>query len=670
MNIDNYSISDIQSTFCILQFNQKLQNQMAKKYIYIVFICLAVLTVFCTRTEQNTKTTIATSEYLNLAADAEYVGMETCKTCHADIHETFIHTGMGRSFDKASRQKSDAVFDKHAIVYDDKNDFYYQPYFQNDELFIKEFRLEKGDTTHSRTEKISYIIGSGQHTNSHLLDINGYVHQAPITFYTQDKKWDLAPGFEEQNERFTRIISTECLTCHNHLPKHVKGSENKYTQMPTGIECERCHGPGSIHVREKRAGNVVDISKEIDYTIVNPRKLPVDLQMDLCQRCHLQGVAVLNDGKTFYDFRPGMKLSDVMNVFLPRYTNSHERFIMASQADRLRLSDCFKTGEMSCITCHNPHKSIEATAVNQYNDACKSCHQSNKEVLCSAPMTLRKAENDNCVSCHMPRTGSIDIPHVNITDHYLSKDNVKSKVALRNNDKSEFAQFLGLEILTKTNPEPLEMAKGYIALYDKFTPDMQMLDSAKSYIDQSKLPEQQKLTTKIHYYFAKMNYSAIRQLTDNLDANIIKDGWTAYRIGEAYFKNNQLGKAQIFYEKAVVFKPYNLDFQQKLGTTYAKLRNFAAAEKTFKFIISENPKRPDALTNLGFILVSKGDYRNGEAYYQKALALNPDYEQALMNQAAMHLQRQEVAKAKKLLQHVLRKNPQNEQAKGILKQIG
>ncbi len=625
--------------------------------------------VFCTPKDEKPKTEIVANTYLNMADSVAYVGMETCKTCHGDIHETFIHTGMGRSFDKASRAKSDAIFDKHAIVYDDKNDFYYQPYFNQEELYIKEFRLENGDTTHSRTEKISYIIGSGQHTNSHLLDINGYVHQAPITFYTQEKKWDLAPGFEVENERFSRIISTECLTCHNHLPKHVKGSENKYTQMPTGIECERCHGPGQIHVREKRSGNIVDTRTEIDYSIVNPRKLSVDLQMDLCQRCHLQGIAVLNEGKSFYDFRPGMELETVMNVFLPRYTNSHERFIMASQADRLRMSDCFKTGEMSCITCHNPHKSIEVTATNQYNDACKSCHKTTKDVLCSETEIARQAENDNCVNCHMPRTGSIDIPHVNISDHYISKENVKSKVANRQDKTDEIARFLGLEILTKTNPEPLEMARGYIALFDKFSPDIQMLDSAKKYLDKSTYDMEMEFPTWIHYHFARLEFENIRQLATNFDINKITNGWTAYRIGEAFYKNKELGKAKLYYEKAIQYKPLNLDFQQKLGTTYAKLSDFTNAEKTFQFIIKENPKRPEALTNLGFLYVSKGDYRNGEIYYQKALALNPDYEQALMNQAGLHLQRKEMAKAKVLLQRILKKNPNNAQVNGILKQI-
>jgi hypothetical protein len=48
------------------------------------------------------------------------------------------------------------------------------------------------DTVHQRFEKVSYIVGSGQHTNSHIININGYLHQAPITFYTQKGKWDLS----------------------------------------------------------------------------------------------------------------------------------------------------------------------------------------------------------------------------------------------------------------------------------------------------------------------------------------------------------------------------------------------------------------------------------------------------------------------------------------------
>ena len=39
-----------------------------------------------------------------------YVGMKTCRNCHADIYESFLKTGMGKSFDVAGRQKSSARF--------------------------------------------------------------------------------------------------------------------------------------------------------------------------------------------------------------------------------------------------------------------------------------------------------------------------------------------------------------------------------------------------------------------------------------------------------------------------------------------------------------------------------------------------------------------------------
>ena len=74
---------------------------------------------------------------------------------------------------------------------------------------------------------------------------------------------------------------------------------------------------------------------------MNPAKLSIDAQFDICQRCHLQGNTVLKEGKSFYDFKPGMKLSDFMTVFLPKYKNADDEFIMASHADRLKQSTCF-----------------------------------------------------------------------------------------------------------------------------------------------------------------------------------------------------------------------------------------------------------------------------------------------------------------------------------------
>ena len=67
----------------------------------------------------------------------------------------------------------------------------------------------------------------------------------------------------------------------------------------------------------------------------------IERQFDICQRCHLQGNMVLAEGASYYDFKPGMTLSNYITVFLPRYSNADQSFIMASHADRLKQSPCF-----------------------------------------------------------------------------------------------------------------------------------------------------------------------------------------------------------------------------------------------------------------------------------------------------------------------------------------
>src|ERR1044071_3723691 len=260
-----------------------------RNLVFVSFsIGLIVLLVFSCNpvSGPDTDTDAATRDpWLNHNDTAHYVGMDQCRSCHENIYETFIQTGMGQSFDHATQKKSVGKFE-HALVYDQYSDFWYQSYFRDSVMYIHEVRLKGKDTTYNRTEKVDYIVGSGQHTNSHMYSVNVYFFQMPMTFYAQQGKWDLPPGFENgYNSRFERKIGLECMSCHNSLPGFVKGSENKFSEIPNGISCERCHGPGSLHVAQKKAGNIVDTSRYIDYTIVNPRKPSPDLQFDVCQRC-------------------------------------------------------------------------------------------------------------------------------------------------------------------------------------------------------------------------------------------------------------------------------------------------------------------------------------------------------------------------------------------------
>lgn len=596
--------------------------------------------------------------FRNLNPEVGYVGMATCRSCHSNIHETFQHTGMGRSFGLASPGKSAACFGSEALVYDEASNFYYYPFFRDSQLFILEFRLEGGDTVHQRLEPIHYIIGSGQHTNSHILSVNGFCYQAPITYYTQSKRWDMAPGFEQgANLRFSRALHAECLTCHNHYPSLAEGSLHQFHDMPRGIECERCHGPGELHVREKLAGITVDTSRFPDYSIVNPRRLSRELQLDLCQRCHLQGIAVLEPGKSFFDFRPGMRLAEIMQVYLPRYTNSHSQFIMASQADRLRLSACFQGSDMTCLSCHNPHLSVEVTGTAHYNQACQDCHAQHDLAPCKAPNT-----HPDCVSCHMPPSSSIDIPHVSITDHYI-------RTSYQQADSDEPAAFLGLELLTKPQAEPIDLALGYLAMYDKYLEAELVLDSAAIHL--SRVPETHPrwFGARVHYLFNRRQFTELAALGSLHRPEGEPDAWTAYRIGEAMLLTGQAEAARHWYHRATTLLPRHPDFLEKLAVAHMSLQQWNEAEVLLRELLALHPRRPVALNNLGYLHALRGQFEQAMAYYREAIDLDPDYVQALLNKSAILLQQNQHGAAKALLRRVLRIQPGHPQARQVLESL-
>lgn len=604
--------------------------------------------------------------YLNLHDSVKYVGMQSCRACHEDKYQTFIQTGMGKSFGLAKPERSIAGFHGHHPVYDPYLDFYYLPYWKNDTLFLKEFRLKNSDTIYSRTERIDYIIGSGHHTNSHLFSVNGFLFQAPFTWYSQAKKWDLPPGYEDgNNTRFKRIIGIECMSCHNAYPDFEKMSLNKFHHIPMGIDCERCHGPGELHVLKR----TLDLQKlnenDTDFTIVNPAKLPLEFQIDLCQRCHLQGNTVLREGKGFFDFRPGMRLSEVMDVFLPEFEGGENEFIMASHADRMRKSKCFTKSldhasiePLNCMSCHNPHLSVQLTHKEHFINSCMNCHETTDH-LCTKVPEAGKINDNNCISCHMPRSGTTDIPHVSITDHNIRVPGEKTVVT----DSEEAEKFMGLRSMTRENVEPETLARAYLYYYEKFSRDQNLLETAFKYLSETDPFEHYKIW--IHYYYLSANYNALIQLAEKPEIKPL-NALTAYQTGQSYFNLGMMEKAVQYFQYAVELQSYNLEYREKLGITYMHLNQIDKAEKEFLSVIKHNPYMELSLNNLGYIKLISERPAEAMRYIDKALALNPDYIHAILNKARLHLYFENTKEAKNKLNRILELEPENKSAQELL----
>ena len=639
-----------------------------KKILLFIVLAIALLPGFYCSVPKVAVTEEAPSSLWRNVYDstAHYAGMQACRGCHEEVYKTFILTGMGQSFGVATRVKSAADFNPaHALVYDTALDYYYKPYWDRDSFFIMEYRLVGLDTVHKRIQKVDYVVGSGQHTNSHIFTVNGYFYQAPITFYTQKHRWDLAPGFEKgASSRFQRLIQLECMSCHNGYPNFVEGSENKYNTIQTGIDCERCHGPGSLHVAEKQLGKIIDTSKGPDYSIVNPRRLPPELQNNVCQRCHLQGIAVLNDGKSFYDFHPGMKLSEVMNVFMPQYEGAQDKMIMASHVERMKKSQCYvQSGKLSCINCHNPHISVKFTPRTQYINACNACHGSAAAQLqCKETTQARAAKNNDCITCHMPHNGSIDIPHVAVTDHFIRKRPATDTL------QKNITAFLGMKCFNNDKPGAIATARSFMEFYERYTPSKGLLDSAILYLNKEAGIEQDKKQNRdfIRAYFLQNDYNKVAGLAAAMQPGQVNDAWAAYRIGEAQFQLQQPAKALPWYKRAIELWPYALDFQNKYGTCLLALNNINEALKVFNFINTENPAHISANTNLGYIYMQQGNNAMAYNYMVHARMLDPDYEQNLLNLAVWYHNNKRLDEAEQCLRTLLKKHPANERAKAML----
>ena len=256
------------------------------------------------------------------------------------------------------------------------------------------------------------------------------------------------------------------------LPDFVEGSENRFARVPLGIDCERCHGPGSIHVREKRAGRFVDVAREVDYTLVNPAKLPPDLQMNVCERCHTQAAAVYREGRGPADFRPGMRLGDVEQVFWPQGADSTTHFRMEMHPARLRMSACFRGSRepgrglapLTCLTCHDPHVSVRSVGAEVFNAACQACHapeHPEAAPVCTEAAVVRAGGAGDCVSCHMPKTGVTDVPNVRITDHFIRRPDGRGGLpALSPGEVRSVAAFVRLADLLGGPVTDVEAAEG------------------------------------------------------------------------------------------------------------------------------------------------------------------------------------------------------------------
>ncbi|MBT3336372.1 MAG: hypothetical protein HN855_04825 [Anaerolineae bacterium] len=351
---------------------------------------------------------------------AEYTGSAACGECHTDTYDVFMQSG--------HPYKLNAVVDGQPPEY---------PYTEVTEL-------PEGYTW----DDISYVIG-GYNWKYRFVDNEGFIITG-LPGTRGDGNTDYVSQFNFANP----VVGNElggvayhpgeerkynCGTCHTtgydpDTPTEGMPGIVGSWEAP-GIQCEECHGPGSLHA-------------------ANPRGVALDIERDsaLCGECHLRG---------------GSEAVDASGGFIKH----HEQYEELFQSKHITIN---------CVVCHDPHAGVVALRKANAEDetvavtrtSCENCHNSeaayqNSEIH---PAALE------CIDCHMPRVtksavGNIDMFTGDIRTHLMGIN--PGQIEQFTEDGSNALSELGLNFTcrschveggiatVKTDEELITKAKGY-----------------------------------------------------------------------------------------------------------------------------------------------------------------------------------------------------------------
>jgi tetratricopeptide (TPR) repeat protein len=609
--------------------------------------CLAValvLTTACTR--ENPTTPVAA-----------YADAKACANCHPAQAKTYAQTGMGQSFQLANAAEIQRLLGSKTQYAHALSERQYEILFRDGKAIMRRSQTgSDGQETNVLEQSIDYVVGSGHHAKTFLHRTeDNRLAQLPVSWYAE-KGGGLAmsPGYNSPTHQdFRRKIAGDCFACHNAYP--TSGEDGVFpAQLPQGIDCQRCHGPGQAHVTAAQGAKP---PAEIRQAIVNPKRLQADRQMEVCLQCHLETTsfelpnALLREGHTAFSYRPGQPLGEHQMHFDHAPGTGHDdKFEIAGAAYRLRKSQCFiQSGKLSCTTCHNPHDIPRGdAALTHYAAQCRTCHGSQLQAKIQAK---QHSAAPNCTTCHMPKRRTEDVVHVVMTDHLIQRPKPSANLLAARAERHEKVGYRGPVVLYYPKEGPADehyLALAQVAQGSNLAEGIQRLekiaspqkpqvyvDLAAAYatnqqVDQSLATYQKAPPTSVatlkgfgSTLLRKGDAAgAVEKLQQALKQQ--PDAATHQELGRAYYTLGRLADALQSLEAAVRLDPDLTEARDALGNMLAESGNLDRAEQELREALRRQPDFASAYANLAKVLMAKGAGPEAEGHFKRAIALQPN----------------------------------------------
>jgi Tetratricopeptide repeat/Cytochrome c554 and c-prime len=514
------------------------------------------------------------------AAFDEEAGSQACSRCHAEIYRKYSATSMARSSGKAGAGPLRESFE-HATFSD--------PALRA-EYHISEapagYRLEfsRMSSGAKGQRMLEWFVGSGRVGRSYISSLDGFLFQAPVSYYSRGAKWDLSPGYQQHEFiHLTRAVGVGCLQCHASRLQPVAGTQNRFTSPPFlegGVSCERCHGPGKNHVTAMTSGT------RKAGEIVNPAKLEAARRDSVCAQCHLTGAARIARVRAKGDaYQAGRLLSDYAAYFV--WSGPETSSMSAnSHFEKLQQSGCKRASgdRLWCGSCHDPHtEPAETERADFYRTRCQKCHE---PAACKGDLETRRQAQNDCIGCHMPKGQVRDTEHAVFTDHTIPRREGRAAEA------SGSGRSLGSFWKTAVEERDLGLAYATVAGSD----------------------------------------SALRRrafdLLRNAEARDPKDVLVLAQLAQFYDQMGDENSAMALSERVIRLDPAQVPVAVNLGTYYIKRGRAREAMRLWTDALSRNPGLTSVRMNLAVAQYQAGDPAGAETTVVKLLEYDPDQETA------------------------------------------
>ncbi len=606
-----------------------------------------------------------------LSPENAYVNAAVCTGCHADLTAGYRKTGMGRSF---ARIRSEDMIESGKPFHHKTSESYFSMLARDGKYYQRRWQIGfDGKETNVDEKQVDFIIGSGNHSRTYLhLTSRKTLQVLPLSWYAEKGGyWEMSPGYDQPDfPGSVRPVHYECMFCHNAYPKipaqfeHEGSTEMTFAEpLPEGIDCQRCHGPGQQHVQAASTGGTRD---QIRASIINPKRLNADREIEVCMQCHLETTSldlphsIRRFDRPPFSYQPGQPLGD-FSIAFDRAGGMKDRFEIAHGAYRLRQSQCYiqSAGKLRCTTCHDPHNIPRGpAAAAHYNAVCGQCHSA---ALQRAGLAGPHVAGANCIACHMPKRRTDDVVHVVMTDHFIQRQIPAGDLLAAEAEVIESAATAYRGEVVTYYPTPLAD-----------TPENALYAAAAQVRNrrnlEAGLPRLANLLEKFRpaqpgfYAELAQGYRAAGNLSQAIPyfEEAARREPTAFRLvqlGTALMDARQFPQAEAVLRRAVTLDPVDPAAWGTLGWVLWQQDKGPEARTTLERAVAIDPDLPELHNNLASVRWGVGDQAGGEQEFREALRIQPGIAEWRLNLGRVLATRGEVPEARYQFEWAIRLQP-------------